>query len=123
MPHLVFYNLNPTDLQNVEEIEKAVSQTLISIKDLGLSMEDISYSFFKDETVESETIPVVIIVELLFEKEDRSYGVRCQTATAIGQAFEKTIIKWRKKLPKTLEVAVKRFNPKKDGFWSKRSAT
>ncbi len=116
MPHLVFYNLAPSDFPNVEKIEETVSKALISIQELNLTQDDISYTFVKDDTVESEDIPVVIIAELLFEKENRTFEVRQQTARAIGQAFKHTIAKWRKKMPKTVEAAVKRFDPSRDGF-------
>jgi len=115
MPLIVVYNLPYWELENeerIDEIEAAITQAILEIPELELTMADISFSFPQDPTVDSESIPVTIIVELLFEKPKRTNAVRQQLASAITAAFNK--------LPgnekRTVEVAVKRFDPEKDGF-------
>lgn len=116
MPHLVIYNLCPVDRtqEHLAEIERAVNTAITSISKLGLTDADISYSFVKDDSVESETIPIVVIVELLLDKPERKYQVRSAMAIVIGEALKMTIRKWRKEMPKTVEVMVRRFDPDAD---------
>ena len=118
MPHVVIYNLLKSDLEDerIEAIEMALTEVMFGIKELGLGSDDVSYSFPYDPTVTSEDIPVVIIVELLFDLPERTNAVRQRLATELGKAFKSTVTKWRKLVK--LEVAVKRFDSLKDGFRS-----
>ena len=117
MPHIVIYNLAPSDFkkERILKIERAIEKAILDISELELTYIDIGYSFLQDPTITSDAISVVIIVELLFDKPKRTFKVRQRLAQKIGEAF-KSAVKWRN-LPK-LEVAVKRFNPEKDGFYS-----
>lgn len=118
MPHIVVYNLTPKDRKHVDQIEKKVNAAILEINELGLTEEDISYSFVVDDTVTSEEIPIIIIVELLFDKPERTDKVRQRLAEDIGNALDFALGQWRKTLPLKMEVAVKHFNPKHDGFWA-----
>ena len=117
MPHIVIYNLSISDFkgERIEKIEKAVKGAILDISELELTNDDVSYSFPKDPTITSDAISVVIIVKLLFDKPRRTFEVRQRLAQKIGEAF-KSAVKWRK-LAK-IEVAIERFNPEKDGFYS-----
>jgi len=117
MPHIVIYNLAPSDFkeERILKIERAIKKAILDIPELELTSNDISYSFPQDPTITSDTVPVVIIVELLFDKPRRTFEVRQRLAQKIVFAF-KLATEW-KNLTK-LEVAVKRFDPKKDGFYT-----
>lgn len=119
MPHIVIQNLTNDDFEEIEKIEEAITKTIVAIPKLGLKKDDISYHFPKDTSVISDDVPVVIIVELLFEKPERTKEVRDQMAKAISEAFRKTAFVYRN--IKSVEVAVKRFDPNKDGFCSWRN--
>lgn len=118
MPHIVVYNLIDLDFEkkNIDSIEKAIIGVVTGMKELDLTQEDISFSFLVGPTIVSRKIPIVVIVELLFEKKERTFEVRERLAKELGQAIESTISDWR--YMAGIKVAVKRFNPKKDGFCS-----
>ena len=118
MPHIVFYNLIDLDFEkkNIDSIEKAIIGVVTGMKELDLTQEDISFSFLVDPTIVSRKIPIIVIVELLFEKKERTFEVRERLANELGQAIKLTISGWR--YMAGIEVAVKRFDPKKDGFYS-----
>lgn len=119
MPHIVVWNLTKSDFEDekIEAIEKALTEAVVKIPELELTPDNISFAFPQDPTVTSDDIPVIIIVELLFNKPKRTLKVRQLLAKRIGEYFSTTVGKWRQ-LTK-LEVAVKRFNPKKESFYSK----
>lgn len=118
MPHVVVYNLLKSDFESerIEAIEGDLTIAILGIKELELSPDDISFSFPYDPKITSGDIPVVIIVELLFDLPERTKTIRQRLAIQLGRAFKSTVTMWRK-LAK-LEVAVKRFDPVKDGFYS-----
>ena len=117
MPHVIIYNLAPSDLQEerILKIERAIKKAIVDISELELIYNDIDYSFLQDPTIISDTVPVLIIVELLFDKPKRTPEVRQRLAQKIGEAF-KLATKWKNLTQ--LEVAIKRFDPEKDGFYS-----
>lgn len=114
MPLIVVYNLAEKEFGGsiIDMIEKAITTAVLGVPELELTKDDISFSFPRDPSVESDTVPVMIIVELLFDKPKRTDAVRQRLAKEIAQTF--------KALPgndnRMIEVAVKRFDPKKDGF-------
>ena len=75
MPHVVIYNLAPVDREeeHLEKIEGSIAQAVLEIKELNLSENDISFTFVDDSSVESETIPIVVIVEL-FVRQARAHA-------------------------------------------------
>ena len=120
MPHFLIFNLVKIDREdkNITKIEESIVTAVTNIKELNLTKDDISFSFLEDSSVTSENIPIIIIAELLFKKPERTSEVIQRMASAIGQGFQATISQWRTlPLPK-LEVAVKKFDPEKDGFWT-----
>ena len=116
MPLIVIYNLSESDFtpEKIESIEKTITQAVLGVTELGLGKDDISFSFPKDPTVISEGVPITIVVELLFEKPKRTVEVRQRLAEAIAKTF-KSLSGNDKRM---IEVAVRRFNPEKDGFYA-----
>ncbi|PIR07153.1 MAG: hypothetical protein COV55_01840 [Candidatus Komeilibacteria bacterium CG11_big_fil_rev_8_21_14_0_20_36_20] len=117
MPLIVIYNLTQDELKDedkISAIEKAITKKILYVSELGLTEDDIGYSFPQDPTVTSNDIPVYIIMELLFDKPERTNAVRSRLAVNIREAFWETVKAWR--TPKKIAVAVKRFNPEADGF-------
>jgi len=114
MPLIVVYGLREEDFDGaiIDMIERTITRAVLEISELELTKDDISFSFPRDPSVESETIPVAIIIELLFKKSKRTDEVRQRLAESVARAF--------KALPgnesRMIEVAVKRFDPEKDGF-------
>lgn len=116
MPHVVVYNLMTTDFteERIAAIETCLLGPFLAIPELGLTRDDVSFSFLSDPSVKSDIIPIVIVVELLFEKPERTKQVRSELAAMIGRNLI-LVVDWRRVTD--IEVAIKRFNPEKDGFW------
>ncbi len=117
MPHVVVYNLSFEDFEDrkIEKIKAALKEAFRAIPELNLREEDTSFSFPKDPTIISGNVPIFIIVEVLFDKPARTLGIRRRLAKDIGCRFAVVMREWRM-LP-NLKVAVKRFDPERDGFW------
>jgi|GEM_PF-2592629 len=115
MPHVVAYNLNSADFDHIGQIECFITAAVVAISELKLKDDDLSFSFPRDPSVTSDKVPVIIIVELLFDKPERTHEVRQLAAKRIADAVS-LAIDWRKHAG--IEVAVKRFDPKKDGFFA-----
>ena len=119
-PQIIITGLSTQDYMGNKPqlIKEEILAAVLDIPKLKLTPKDVSFFFPQDPTINGlmqDEVPIVILVELLFEKEGRTYEVRKLMAKKIGKAFKK-IVTWRT-ICKT-EVAVKRFNPDKDGFWS-----
>ncbi|MBU1032672.1 MAG: hypothetical protein ABII13_00460 [Patescibacteria group bacterium] len=81
------------------------------IKELGFSdPHDITVVYAGENNVVMSGDPLIIIVEMLFEKPERTPEVRQRLAKSLGKAVKKVID------PRLVEVVIKRFNPE-DGFW------
>ncbi len=114
MPLIVVYNLTPKELKDkqIAAIESAIRRAVLALPELELERDDIMFSFPQDPSSISGKVPVTIIVELLFEKPKRTDVVRHRLATAIARAFAG----FQGDAKREVVVAVKRFNPEKDGF-------
>ena len=117
MPHIVIHGLNSIDFGETEIalIESNLSGAIVLIEELQLKEGCISYSFPLDPTIMSDDVPVVIFVECLFDKPERTTEVRKKLAEDIGRMFRSTAEAWRK--VGEVVVFVKRFDPEKDGFY------
>lgn len=116
MPLIVVYNLSQSDFKEegkIEKIEEAIFKAIRNTPELELTLNDVSWSFPQDPTISSNKIMVSIIVELLFDKPKRTLKVRQDLARRIAEAFRSVPGNEARKV----EVAVKRFDPEKDGFY------
>lgn len=116
MPVIICYGLHEDDFedQRITKLEKAIISAATKIRDLGLTSQDISFYFPRDPTITSDTIDLVIIVDFLFIKPERTLMVRQGLAQAIASAVKKLKGNNNRKI----EVFVRRFNPKEEGFAS-----
>jgi len=114
MPLIVVYNLTKDDFteEKIEAIEKAFIWVIKGIPELELQEKDVSFSFPQDPLVTSDEVMVTIIVELLFDKPKRNFRVRQLLAQRLAVRFRSLSGNENK----DVEVAVKRFNLRKDGF-------
>ena len=116
MPLILLYNLSEKEFEekSVKLIESTISKEILSITELGVTKNDISFSFLKDPTITSDNVPVTIIVELLLERATINAGLTDKLAQGIGYAFSK--LPWNGN--RKVEVAVKRFDYRKDGWFA-----
>jgi hypothetical protein len=118
MPHIVFHGLRSGsedfEADNIEKIETAILQGITEIQELELDSKGVSFSFVHDPTLISEAAPIIVFVEGLFEKPNRTIEVRQRLANVIRDAIVSIVREWR--TVTKVEVFVKRFNPDKDGF-------
>ncbi len=96
MPFIVVYNLLEDDFKEtrVEGIKKFIKAAVVGISELKLVPDDIIFSFPKDSTVVSNMTPVMITVELLFEKLEITDKIKQCLKQEIKKAF-KSAITWR----------------------------
>lgn len=120
MPHIVVYGLSESEFkaERIEQIENALTSAILSIPELELTENDISFFFPLDPSITSFEVPVVIIVELLFEKPRRTKEIKQLLAERIKETFKSVVWYWRKGQISKLEVAVRPFNPQTEGFAS-----
>lgn len=119
MPLVIVYGLTEMDYkeERIGQIEANITKEVVAIEELDLTPEGVSFSFPRDPSVVSDEIPITIIVELLFDKPERTQETRDVLAHNIAFAFKQTVESWRV-LRSFVEVAVKRFDPEKDGFYT-----
>jgi len=118
MPHILFLSLVPEDrtLNRPEMIKEAINKAIIGTEGLNLTADDITHTFVEDSTVVSGKTPVVIVVDLLFIKPERTFKVCQELAASVGCAFQATVRGWRQVMPASIEVAVRRFDQTNEGF-------
>lgn len=118
MPRIEIQGLTEADYQEdgIKKIEDYLREAIVSIEELKLSPEQVDFFFPRDPTITSDKVPVAIFVRMLFDKEERTPAVRNRLAQVIGKTF-KDAVTWRD-LAEPLEVAVPRFDPERDGFYS-----
>ena len=120
MPDIIVQGLCESDYEEeiITAIEEAITRAAIEIPELELTPNDISFFFPRDPSITSDEIPIIIKVELLFDKPKRTPAIRQLFAAKIEENFSKTIRRWRK-LTK-IEVAINPpFKPQEYGFCSK----
>lgn len=100
----------------------ALREACFSVKALSLEKpEDVVVCTGSTDDAGSRA-PVIIIVELLFDKPERTQEVRKQLAEALGEAARRFYQSEEMRITnKPIEVFVKRFNPDKDAFWTGKS--
>ena len=103
--------------KRIESLENAMTKAILGIPELELTPDDISFYFPWDPSVTSEDIPIIIKIQLLFDKPKRTPKIRQLLTDRIEEAFSKTIRQWRK-LTK-IEVALDLPYKPQSGFCSK----
>lgn len=98
------------------------ARLLASLKKACLSVSELNLEHDNDVTANmagrypysghaAKDDPLIIIVELLFDKPERTFEVRQKLAKVLGDATKLFVG------DRTVEVAIKRFNPERDAFW------
>ncbi|MEK7532520.1 MAG: hypothetical protein AAB579_02875 [Patescibacteria group bacterium] len=82
----------------------------------GLDKSAVSSFFPHDPSVPTNSI-ATIMVELLFDTPERTNERRREYAEKLGLAVEGFLNHRRHTTDARVEVAVKRFNPERDGFY------
>ncbi len=85
----------------------------VSAKVPGISGKELVTVTFGGRQVIASDKTLVILVEILFHDQERTLEVRRRLAQVLGEAAMNILLDgW------TVEVAVKRFDPGTDGFWT-----
>lgn len=111
MPLIVVLNLNKKNRTKIEKLREELEKATIAIPELELKEGQVFTSFPEDSSVPDNAM-VSIIVELLFDKPKRTAEIRRWLAEKLRMVFKSSVTDQK------VEVAVKRFDPKKDGFAS-----
>lgn len=105
------------DMESLQRsmLKSEFRKACLGIHELGLTNPEQVTVRFPDLADEPEPEhAIMVVVELLFDKPERTLEVRQKLAAALGTAVCGSFIgKGRK-----VEVAVKRFNPDRDAFFS-----
>lgn len=99
---------------------KGAALSLGALGGLGLGSNDVTVCIAGNDfspSGEDLSHPCVIVVELLFDKPERTEEVRRTLAERLGKAA-KEFFRNKLGINRVIEVAVKRFNPERDAFWS-----
>jgi hypothetical protein len=120
MPLITIWNWQSTEKDKLPELREALSRAVMDIEVLGLrdEIDEFDYDLFTicyggQAWSDHRKAHLTILVEILFEKPERTEAVRLQLAEALGRAAKSVIGQHRR-----VEVAVKRFNQDRDGFWA-----
>ncbi len=104
----------PDDWRNA--LEMVIIQ--VTARFWKLSPDGITCSFPHDPSVPTDPYPLAtVIVELLFDMPERTHAKRATYAKKLATAIKKELNRLRRTTDAKVEVAVKRFDPKKDGFF------
>lgn len=114
----MIYNLTESDFEKrIEQIENAIESAVLDIEELELTSKDISFAFPLDPSITSDQVPVIVIIELLFETPKRTPEVRNLLARSIALSLQHLFLQ-EKRFVSKIEVGIPRFNQKTDGFCS-----
>ncbi|MEK7512275.1 MAG: hypothetical protein AAB575_04680 [Patescibacteria group bacterium] len=115
MPLVTFWNY-PKKLRSPEFVWN-IKNDVGAVLELDLITNDVIVCFGGEQVV-PQVVPVntlIIIVELLFDKSERTLDVRKKLANSLALSTLKELCSITKNKWK-VEVAVKKFNPEKDAF-------
>lgn len=114
MPLITVWNWRPCERS--PELATALHAACWNLNKLGLTdVSDVSVCFGGDEIHGFIFSPLIIVVELLFDKPERTPEVRQKLAEELGKRAKEWLRSNYTSRP--VEVAVKRFNPERDAFW------
>jgi hypothetical protein len=98
------------------ELTEILEKTTAEFWDIPV--EDVSCFFPHDPSVPTNPYPIAtLIVELLFDKPARTLEKRRAYAKALAEACQDFLDRLRGTTDARVEVAVKRFDPEKDGCY------
>lgn len=118
MPLVIGYNVFPNE--HWPELWRTKLSRMIediTANFWNIKSDDVSCFFPHDPSVPVSPLPIAtFIVELLFERPERTLQERSRYAKVLADAI-KTALAEMGDTNRKVEVAVKRFNPDKDGFF------
>lgn len=110
MPLITVYGLSKW---SPHTMIKDLRDACLNVKELGLTdRKDVTIYPVASDSISTDSGPIIIIVELLFDRPERTHEIRQKLAEALGQAAKISSPN------RSVEVAVKRFNTEKDAFWA-----
>ena len=117
MPLITVWNSVDSDAYEPRLDHAALRERLcaacLEIAELGLTEErQVTVRFPDCVDKVSPGHPIVVIVELLFDKPERTLEVRQRLAVALRDAVQASFLC----MDRTVEVAVKRFSPERDAY-------
>jgi len=113
MPLIVIHNIGDDFRLKTTNFVQGLKRTVAEIHELQISMDGVTVSFnYGTADINDQT--VIVIVELLFDKTERTIEVRQRLAQQIGLYISEGLKSFGR--PRKVEVAVKKFNPDKDAF-------
>ncbi|MBU0648859.1 hypothetical protein KJ969_02035 [Patescibacteria group bacterium] len=109
----------PDGVQGLELLMEKIRIETAKIKKLDLSANDVTVFFPSDLAKEARGEEIIVFVEGLFKRPNRTLKVRQELAKTLARAikpfFKKTLSQC-----KMVEVFVREFDPEKDGFTALR---
>lgn len=117
MPLIIGYNISPDAGEGWrDQLSRVVEYVTAEFWNMPPST--VSCFFPYDPSVPIDPRPIAtLIVEILFDKSERTYERRNEYAKVLGRAMVDFLNERRGTTDAEVEVAVKRFNPDHDGFW------
>lgn len=112
MPLIVIHNTHRNDFLDSSRFINGLKRTVAGVSELKIGESDVMISI-NQGVADGDDQTIVVIVELLFDKPERTFNVRHQLAKSICEYISKYFINKSCKV----EVAVKKFNPEKDAFY------
>lgn len=104
---------------NVAELRSNLRKACLGISELGLTEDaDVTVCLAGSPEYRGGG-PIIVVVELLFDKPERTLEVRQRLASALGESVKAYYRRYAgiDQRDREVEVAVKRFNPERDAFW------
>lgn len=117
MPLITVWNNDPYN-HTCASLRDRLQEACLEVKALGLTTKaDITVCFVQNRYNSSDGGPVIVIVELLFDKPERTLEVRRHLALVLGECIKAYYKEFSYCSDREVEVAVKRFSPEHDAFW------
>jgi len=122
MPIITVYGLPNIAERKLTDLYERILSGILEVENLHLKKEDITVFFPPDKMDYGLGIEIIVFVDGLFEKPERTEEVRNRLAEKIGKEIRQFFLinvheKPPIKLPKLIEVFIRSFNPRM-GFWS-----
>jgi hypothetical protein len=113
MPLIVIHNVGQDLRLMTTNFVEGLKKTVEEIPELHIAGADVTVSYNPGMADQNDQT-VIVIVELLFDKPERTFEVRQRLAEQIGTYILEGLKRHGR--ARKVEVAVKKFNPEKDAF-------